>query len=171
MVLNHLQRRFSNETCFSTGWMIDADSRPRFRELIAEFSKMARDPSRYLVIQVGLSLRWPSAGWKGISPCPDNSWRVLGSQGDDRMHLPTPTDNRLFRSLISGEDMEDAVDADEYLVPQHGFFSSPSTSHTPLLHSTVSPVSGQRGRRVNGGFMVRSDQQANMSRCEWRNKE
>uniref|UniRef100_A0A3Q1F4S2 Receptor protein-tyrosine kinase n=1 Tax=Acanthochromis polyacanthus TaxID=80966 RepID=A0A3Q1F4S2_9TELE len=90
-------------------WMIDADSRPRFRELIAEFTKMARDPSRYLVIQ-----------------------------GDDRMHLPSPTDAKLYRSLISGEDMEDAVDADEYLVPQHGFFSSPSTSHTPLLHSTVS---------------------------------
>uniref|UniRef100_A0A671XJI3 receptor protein-tyrosine kinase n=1 Tax=Sparus aurata TaxID=8175 RepID=A0A671XJI3_SPAAU len=33
-------------------WMIDADSRPRFRELIAEFTKMARDPPRYLVIQV-----------------------------------------------------------------------------------------------------------------------
>lgn len=54
------------------------------------------------------------------------------------MHLPGPTDNKLFRTLISEEDMEDAVDADEYLVPQHGFFSSPSTSHTPLLHSTVS---------------------------------
>uniref|UniRef100_A0A8C4H5U2 Receptor protein-tyrosine kinase n=1 Tax=Dicentrarchus labrax TaxID=13489 RepID=A0A8C4H5U2_DICLA len=88
-------------------WMIDADSRPRFRELIAEFTKMARDPSRYLVIQ-----------------------------GDDCMHLPSPTDTKLYRSLISGEDMEDAVDADEYLVPQRGFFSSPSTSHTPLLHST-----------------------------------
>lgn len=37
---------------FISGWMIDADSRPRFRELIAEFSKMARDPKRYLVIQV-----------------------------------------------------------------------------------------------------------------------
>uniref|UniRef100_A0A3Q1AYS3 Receptor protein-tyrosine kinase n=1 Tax=Amphiprion ocellaris TaxID=80972 RepID=A0A3Q1AYS3_AMPOC len=88
-------------------WMIDADSRPRFRELIAEFTKMARDPSRYLVIQ-----------------------------GDDRMHLPSPTDTKFYGSLISSEDMEDAVDADEYLVPQHGFFSSPSTSHTPLLHST-----------------------------------
>lgn len=32
--------------------MIDADSRPKFRELIIEFSKMARDPQRYLVIQV-----------------------------------------------------------------------------------------------------------------------
>lgn len=36
----------------SPGWMIDADSRPKFRELIHEFSKMARDPQRYLVIQV-----------------------------------------------------------------------------------------------------------------------
>ncbi|KAJ3611689.1 hypothetical protein NHX12_021703 [Muraenolepis orangiensis] len=32
-------------------WMIDASSRPKFRELVVEFSKMARDPSRYLVVQ------------------------------------------------------------------------------------------------------------------------
>lgn len=43
-----------SKMCLCTGWMIDADSRPRFRELIAEFTKMARDPSRYLVIQVRL---------------------------------------------------------------------------------------------------------------------
>lgn len=36
--------------------MIDADSRPRFKELAAEFSRMARDPQRYLVIQVRASL-------------------------------------------------------------------------------------------------------------------
>ncbi|KAJ8272944.1 hypothetical protein GJAV_G00095330 [Gymnothorax javanicus] len=88
-------------------WMIDADSRPRFRELVAEFIKMARDPPRYLVIQ-----------------------------GDDRMHLPSPKDSRFYRTLISDEDMADVVDADEYLVPYHGFFSNPSTSRTQLLHST-----------------------------------
>uniref|UniRef100_A0A8C6WZT5 Receptor protein-tyrosine kinase n=1 Tax=Neogobius melanostomus TaxID=47308 RepID=A0A8C6WZT5_9GOBI len=98
-------------------WMIDADSRPRFRELIAEFTKMARDPSRYLVIQ-----------------------------GDDRMHLPSPSDGRLYRSLISGEDMADAVDADEYLLP--GFFSSPSTSQTPLLHSNS--LNSSIGTTCNG---------------------
>uniref|UniRef100_A0A8C1YA62 Receptor protein-tyrosine kinase n=1 Tax=Cyprinus carpio TaxID=7962 RepID=A0A8C1YA62_CYPCA len=86
-------------------WMIDAESRPRFRELIAEFTKMARDPSRYLVIQ-----------------------------GDDRMHLPSPSDSKFYRSLMSGE-LDEAVDADEYLVPSHSFFSSPSTSRTQLLHS------------------------------------
>ena len=53
------------------------------------------------------------------------------------MHLPSPTEGRLYRSLISGEEMDDAVDADEYLLPQQGFFTSPSTSRTPLLHSLV----------------------------------
>lgn len=38
------------------GWMIDSECRPRFRELVAEFSRMARDPQRFVVIQVlGLS--------------------------------------------------------------------------------------------------------------------
>lgn len=36
--------------------MIDADSRPKFKELAAEFCRMARDPQRYLVIQVVLGL-------------------------------------------------------------------------------------------------------------------
>lgn len=42
--------------CEFLGWMIDADSRPKFKELAAEFSRMARDPQRYLVIQVGTDL-------------------------------------------------------------------------------------------------------------------
>uniref|UniRef100_UPI00398F0B77 epidermal growth factor receptor n=1 Tax=Pristiophorus japonicus TaxID=55135 RepID=UPI00398F0B77 len=87
-------------------WMIDAESRPRFRELTSEFSRMARDPPRYLVIQ-----------------------------GDDRMHLPSPTDSRFYRTIMEEEDMEDIVDADEYLVPHPGFFNSPSTSRTPLCTS------------------------------------
>lgn len=41
------------------GWMIDSECRPRFRELVAEFSRMARDPQRFVVIQV-LGLPAPS---------------------------------------------------------------------------------------------------------------
>lgn len=37
--------------------MIDADSRPKFKELAAEFCRMARDPQRYLVIQVVLEIK------------------------------------------------------------------------------------------------------------------
>ncbi|XP_041823453.1 melanoma receptor tyrosine-protein kinase-like isoform X2 [Melanotaenia boesemani] len=65
-------------------WMIDPCCRPRFRELVGEFSQMARDPSRYLVIQ-----------------------------GD----LPSPSDSRFYSRLLSSDDTEDMVDADEYLLP------------------------------------------------------
>ncbi|XP_069768740.1 epidermal growth factor receptor isoform X2 [Narcine bancroftii] len=100
-------------------WMIDAESRPRFRELTSEFSRMARDPSRYLVIQ-----------------------------GDDRMHLPSPSDSRFYRTIIEEEDMEDIVDADEYLVPHTGFFNSPSTSRTPLCTS-MSMTSNNSSTLIN----------------------
>ncbi|KAJ8378162.1 hypothetical protein AAFF_G00245480 [Aldrovandia affinis] len=110
-------------------WMIDADSRPRFRELIAEFSKMARDPSRYLVIQ-----------------------------GDERMHLPSLTDSKFYRTLISVEDMEDVVDADEYLVPYHGFFNSSSASHAQLFHSmSLSSSVGVCHNRNGNGYPAREN--------------
>ncbi len=34
------------------GWRIDPDSRPRFKELVEDFTIMARDPSRYVFILV-----------------------------------------------------------------------------------------------------------------------
>ncbi|XP_053324168.1 epidermal growth factor receptor-like isoform X1 [Spea bombifrons] len=91
-------------------WMIDAESRPKFRELSAEFSKMARDPTRYLVIQ-----------------------------GDERMNLPSPVESKFHHALVQ-EEMGDIVDAEEYLIPNQGFFSSPSTSRTPLLTTPGPPV-------------------------------
>ncbi|TFK03262.1 immediate early response protein 5 [Platysternon megacephalum] len=118
------------DTVTRPGWMIDADSRPKFRELISEFSKMARDPQRYLVIQ-----------------------------GDERMHLPSPTDSKFYRTLMEEEDMEDIVDADEYLIPHQGFFSSPSTSRTPLL-SLLSATSNNSATTCidrNGRYPGRDD--------------
>lgn len=37
---------------YAKGWLVDADCRPSFTELAADFSKMARDPGRYLLIEV-----------------------------------------------------------------------------------------------------------------------
>jgi len=37
------------------GWVLDANSRPSFKELGEEFEKMATDPTRYLVIEVWTS--------------------------------------------------------------------------------------------------------------------
>ncbi|KAF3694975.1 Receptor tyrosine-protein kinase erbB-4 [Channa argus] len=81
-------------------WMIDADSRPKFKELAAEFTRMARDPQRYLVIQ-----------------------------GDDRMKLPSPNDSKFFQSLLEEEELEDLMDAEEYLVPHS--FNIPPLAYTP----------------------------------------
>ncbi|KAK7118642.1 hypothetical protein R3I94_022213 [Phoxinus phoxinus] len=88
-------------------WMIDADSRPPFRELVAEFSKMARDPSRYLVVQ-----------------------------GDDPTYQPSPTDSKFFRSWISTEDMDGVVDAEEYLLPNKRFFNQ-STQPVSEYHNSA----------------------------------
>ncbi|XP_072541547.1 receptor tyrosine-protein kinase erbB-4-like isoform X3 [Salminus brasiliensis] len=91
-------------------WMIDADSRPKFKELAAEFCRMARDPQRYLVIQ-----------------------------GDDRMKLPSPNDSKFFQSLLDEEELEDLMDAEEYLVP-HAF------NIPPLTYTTRSRVDSNRNQ-------------------------
>ncbi|XP_061918457.1 receptor tyrosine-protein kinase erbB-4-like isoform X2 [Entelurus aequoreus] len=85
-------------------WMIDADSRPKFKELAAEFCRMARDPQRYLVIQ-----------------------------GDDRMKLPSPNDSKFFQSLLDEEDLDDLMDADEYLVPRGFDVAHPSYTTRPRV--------------------------------------
>ncbi|KAJ3608480.1 hypothetical protein NHX12_025527 [Muraenolepis orangiensis] len=76
-------------------WMIDPDSRPRFRELVVEFSGMARDPPRYVVIQ-----------------------------NEEQMSMGSPVDSHFFRTLLEeeGPEMRDLLDAEEYLVPQPNMF-------------------------------------------------
>ncbi|XP_054720282.1 epidermal growth factor receptor-like [Uloborus diversus] len=73
-------------------WMLDAESRPSFKELAQEFAKMARDPGRYLVIP-----------------------------GDKLMRLPsyTPKDPKeLLSSLSMPMDGLEMMDAEEYLQPK-----------------------------------------------------
>lgn len=41
-------------------WMLDADSRPTFKELAEKFAEMARDPGRYLVIPGDKFMRLPT---------------------------------------------------------------------------------------------------------------
>lgn len=77
-------------------WMIDPDSRPRFKELVTEFANMARDPPRYVVIQ-----------------------------NDEQMSLSSPVDSAFFRALLAeeGGNVKEFLDAEEYLVPQPGLFN------------------------------------------------
>uniref|UniRef100_A0A3P9CCC4 Receptor protein-tyrosine kinase n=1 Tax=Maylandia zebra TaxID=106582 RepID=A0A3P9CCC4_9CICH len=98
-------------------WMIDADSRPKFKELAAEFCRMARDPQRYLVIQ-----------------------------GDDRMKLPSPNDSKFFQSLLDEQDLDDLMDAEEYLVPRGFNMATQSCTTRPR----VDPNRNQFGYRDGG---------------------
>ncbi|XP_013908967.1 PREDICTED: receptor tyrosine-protein kinase erbB-2 [Thamnophis sirtalis] len=80
-------------------WMIDSECRPKFRELVTEFTRMARDPQRFVVIQ-----------------------------NDEKMGLASPIDSTFYRTLLEEEDMQDLVDAEEYLVPHQGFFSGETSA-------------------------------------------
>ncbi|KAL0984479.1 hypothetical protein UPYG_G00142050 [Umbra pygmaea] len=85
-------------------WMIDPDSRPKFKELVTEFSGMARDPPRYVVIQ-----------------------------NDDKMNLSSPVDSHFFRMLLEeeGAEIRDLLDAEEYLVPQPNFIRPQAENSAP----------------------------------------
>ncbi|XP_041829187.1 receptor tyrosine-protein kinase erbB-2 isoform X2 [Melanotaenia boesemani] len=75
-------------------WMIDPDSRPKFKDLVSDFSAMARDPSRYLVIK-----------------------------NDEQMSMNSPVDSQFYRMLLEeGDNMGEMMDAEEYLVPQPNLF-------------------------------------------------
>lgn len=51
-------------------WMLDADSRPTFKELAEKFAEMARDPGRYLVIPGDKFMRLPTYSSQVMSSIP-----------------------------------------------------------------------------------------------------
>ncbi|XP_047233229.1 receptor tyrosine-protein kinase erbB-2 [Girardinichthys multiradiatus] len=93
-------------------WMIDPDSRPKFKDLVNGFSAMARDPSRFLVIK-----------------------------NDDQISTSKPVDSQFYRMLLEeGENVGDMMDAEEYLVPQPNVFPRPRAeeahSNGPSRHQS-----------------------------------
>lgn len=59
-------------------------------------------------------------------------------QGDDRMKLPSPNDSKFFQSLLDEEELEDLMDAEEYLVPHS--FNIPPLAYTPRTRMDSSKV-------------------------------
>ncbi|XP_063315153.1 receptor tyrosine-protein kinase erbB-2 [Pelobates fuscus] len=80
-------------------WMIDSECRPKFHELVSEFSRMARDPSRFVVIE-----------------------------DEELMAQASPMTSQFYSALLQEVGMDDLVDAEEYLVPHQGFFGSGETT-------------------------------------------
>lgn len=66
-------------------------------------------------------------------------------QGDDRMKLPSPNDSKFFQSLLDEEELEDMMDAEEYLVPQA--FNIP-----PPIYSSRQRIDSNRVSLLNLGI-------------------
>ncbi|MEQ2161889.1 Receptor tyrosine-protein kinase erbB-4, partial [Goodea atripinnis] len=49
--------------------------------------------------------------------------------GDDRLKLPSPNDSKFFQSLLEEDELDDLMDAEEYLVPHS--FNIPPLAYTP----------------------------------------
>ncbi|RWS29410.1 epidermal growth factor receptor-like protein, partial [Leptotrombidium deliense] len=100
-------------------WMLDAESRPSFKELAEEFAKMARDPGRYLVII-----------------------------GDRLMRLPSYTqqdEKELIRNLsMPIEGPEVIMDAEEYLQPSKAD-QEVTNSETPPPPTPIKKFMEDRG--------------------------
>ncbi|MEE6526940.1 hypothetical protein FKM82_027894 [Ascaphus truei] len=79
--------------------MIDSECRPKFRELVNEFTRMARDPTRFVVIE-----------------------------DEELMAQASPLTSQFYSALLQEVGMDDLVDAEEYLVPHQGFFGSEETT-------------------------------------------
>ncbi|XP_071967601.1 receptor tyrosine-protein kinase erbB-2 isoform X2 [Engystomops pustulosus] len=103
-------------------WMIDSECRPKFRELVTEFSRMARDPSRFVVIE-----------------------------DEEFMAQTSPLTTQFYSALLREAAMEDLVDVEEYLVPHQGFFGSDETEveHRSRISSTRSQAETQIDQMLN----------------------
>lgn len=69
---------------------------------------------------------------------------------NDLVGLPGSMDSTFYRALLDEEDMDDLVDAEEYLVPHHGFFSTDTSttyrSRISSMRSTAeSPAKVEEG--------------------------
>lgn len=62
------------------------------------------------------------------------------------MKLPSPNDSKFFQSLLDEEDLDDLMDADEYLVPRGYNVAPPSYTTRPRVDSNrVSFPEGNTG--------------------------
>lgn len=62
------------------------------------------------------------------------------------MKLPSPNDSKFFQSLLDEEDLDDLMDADEYLVPRGYNVAPPSYTTRPRVDSNrVSIPGGKTG--------------------------
>lgn len=67
------------------------------------------------------------------------------------MKLPSPNDSKFFQSLLDEEDLDDLMDADEYLVPRGYNVAPPSYTTRPHVDSNRVSIPGEETGFLGGG--------------------
>uniref|UniRef100_A0A8C5GN13 Receptor protein-tyrosine kinase n=1 Tax=Gouania willdenowi TaxID=441366 RepID=A0A8C5GN13_GOUWI len=83
-------------------WMIDENIRPTFKELASDFTRMARDPPRYLVIPVRTLSYYQWSRLSSVRTLPERSeFRVRGREGE--LHENGSRSSSLHRARCGSE--------------------------------------------------------------------
>ncbi|XP_005165758.1 receptor tyrosine-protein kinase erbB-3a isoform X1 [Danio rerio] len=122
-------------------WMIDENVRPTFKELANEFTRMARDPHRYLVI-------------KEEDRAPDSASDETHQNGTEIDILGVALEDQ------DDEVLEDAIDAPRYITPSRSFsrlrIDSHRSSLTPSTTAGYLPMTPGLESSVQTGWASRS---------------
>lgn len=63
------------------------------------------------------------------------------------MKLPSPNDSKFFQSLLDEDELEDLMDAEEYLVPHS--FNIPPLAYTPRTHMDSNKVFSLKNLQIS----------------------
>uniref|UniRef100_A0A8B9MVE8 Uncharacterized protein n=1 Tax=Accipiter nisus TaxID=211598 RepID=A0A8B9MVE8_9AVES len=151
------------------GWMIDENIRPTFKELANEFTRMARDPPRYLVIKVSTTpshtspppvpqpLTWPSPQQESGAVPPAEPPTLSDKELDDMETL----------ELEEEEELDASFGLTTGLYPQRPRGSctrSPSLLSPPAGYIPMNQPGLSSGRQVPGGLEGSKGRQESLGR-------
>uniref|UniRef100_A0A3Q2V8M6 Receptor protein-tyrosine kinase n=1 Tax=Haplochromis burtoni TaxID=8153 RepID=A0A3Q2V8M6_HAPBU len=139
-------------------WMIDENVRPTFKELASEFTRMARDPPRYLVIKVR-QFHHSTAMWQSRSRL--NSARTVSESSEGcgtGMEMEMGEDFPLAGSLKRRRHREDSA----YVSQRDSMSGGPPETPSPEMEEE-----DQNGYVLPGGSPERGDTIIGSSEVEY----
>lgn len=124
-------------------WMIDENIRPTFKELASEFTRMARDPPRFLVVK-----KDSSSPNSPVPDQPDFSGRELEQEEDDMSEIDVDLqddDEEERKSSLYSRQRTDYSKSQSYVVPTAGYIPMTSNSQSDSKQNILR--SGELGSR------------------------
>uniref|UniRef100_A0A8B9LWN5 Receptor protein-tyrosine kinase n=1 Tax=Astyanax mexicanus TaxID=7994 RepID=A0A8B9LWN5_ASTMX len=121
-------------------WMIDENVRPTFKELASEFTRMARDPPRYLVIKATLAPSSP-AGYLPMTPSVEGSVHTVWPSRSRLNSARTVSESSEGRGTVRDMEMnEDFTSAGSLRRARHREDSAYMSQRESLLGPPDTPI-------------------------------